>query len=105
MARTNVSHLGNANHSSFTPGSCRRSEIDRASRTENRGLPTRPTRIRYKADYANAHRTRPMTEKPAEWMEGWNSEKKYETGWTEWQARKDKGGDRREKETEKDRRR
>lgn len=32
-------------------------EIDRASRAENRGLPTRPTQIRYKVDYANAHRT------------------------------------------------
>lgn len=58
-----------ANYQKLTPGLCRRSEIDRASRIENRGLPTLPTRIRYKVDYANAHRTRPMTEKPAGGLE------------------------------------
>lgn len=48
-------------------GPCRRNEIDRSIEVVPKiaGLPTRPTRIRYKVDYANAQRTGSMTEKPA----------------------------------------
>lgn len=70
---------------------CRHSEVDRASCIKNRRLPNRPARIRYKVDYANTHRTKSMTKKPAERL-GMGQQKEIENGIDRVaNGRKDKG--------------